>query len=149
MSLSDQVANDLPFLRRYARALSGSQTTGDAVVRATLEAILADKALQQSLSGGRVPLYHAFNRVWSSVQLDIPQEVLVTSGPSDHELAAQDRLRTITPLNRQALLLTTLEDFSVAEAAEILGLPQDEVDKLVRDAIDEIDRESTTSVLIH
>ena len=148
MSLSDQVANDLPYLRRYARALSGSQTTGDAVVRATLEAILADKDLQQSLSGGRVPLYNAFNRVWSSVHVEVPREVLATGEPNDHEIAAQDRLRTITPLNRQALLLTTLEDFTAAEAAEILDLTQDEVEKLVRDAIDEIDRESTTSVLI-
>ena len=36
MSLGDQVAANLPYLRRYARALTGSQHTGDAFVRATL-----------------------------------------------------------------------------------------------------------------
>ena len=41
MSLGDQVAANLPYLRRYARALTGSQQTGDAFVRATLEAALA------------------------------------------------------------------------------------------------------------
>jgi len=146
MSLSAQVANNLPFLRRYARALSGSQATGDAFVHATLEAILADKALQESLSGGRVPLYNAFNKVWSSAYLDVPPGD--AAGAGEHEAAVRERLGTITPLNRQALLLTTLEDFSVAETAQILERDENEVEDLIRDAIAEIDRESTTSVLI-
>ena len=37
MSLGEQIAKNLPYLRRYARALTGSQATGDAFVRATLE----------------------------------------------------------------------------------------------------------------
>jgi CheY-like chemotaxis protein/DNA-directed RNA polymerase specialized sigma24 family protein len=149
MSLSAQVANNLPFLRRYARALSGSQATGDAFVRATLEAILADKALQDSLAGGRVPLYNIFNKVWSSAYLDIPRDSQPSgNGSGEHEVAVRERLGAITPLNRQALLLTTLEDFTIPETAKILDLPEGEVQDLVRDAIDEIDRESTTSVLI-
>ncbi|MEO6299382.1 MAG: response regulator, partial [Paracoccaceae bacterium] len=35
------IAANLPYLRRYARALTGSQTTGDRYAAATLEAILA------------------------------------------------------------------------------------------------------------
>jgi CheY-like chemotaxis protein/DNA-directed RNA polymerase specialized sigma24 family protein len=144
MSLGDQVAANLPYLRRYARALTGSQTTGDAFVRATLEAALADDTLKQSLAGGRVPLYKAFNKVWSSAYLEVNEE----SDSSDHESAAQDRLRTITPLDRQALLLTTLEDFSVPEAAEIMELDPRDIETMVQQAVEEIDRESTTSVLI-
>jgi CheY-like chemotaxis protein/DNA-directed RNA polymerase specialized sigma24 family protein len=144
MSLGDQVAANLPYLRRYARALTGSQTTGDAFVRATLEAALADDTLKQSLAGGRVPLYKAFNKVWSSAYLEVNEE----SDGSDHESAAQDRLRTITPLDRQALLLTTLEDFSVPEAAEIMELDPRDIETMVQQAVEEIDRESTTSVLI-
>src|SRR5207253_2317617 len=41
MSLGQELAPHLPFLRRYARALTGSQAHGDAFVRATLEAIVA------------------------------------------------------------------------------------------------------------
>ena len=41
MSLGDDLRPHLPFLRRYARALTGSQQHGDAFVRATLEAIVA------------------------------------------------------------------------------------------------------------
>ncbi|MFN6934008.1 MAG: response regulator [Tsuneonella sp.] len=144
MSLGDQVAANLPYLRRYARALTGSQQTGDAFVRATLEAALADEALKESLSGGRVPLYKAFNKVWASAYLEVAAE----DRSGEHETAAQDRLRTITPLNRQALLLTTLEDFSIPEAADIMDIDAADIETMVQQAVDEIERESATSVLI-
>ncbi len=145
MSLGEQIARNLPYLRRYARALTGSQATGDAFVRATLEAALADAELKASLEGGRVPLYMAFNRVWSSAYLEVPDQ---DGGLRPQEDAASGRLRAITPLNRQALLLTTLEDFSMAEAGEIMGLDAGKVEALVQEAVEEIDRETATSVLI-
>ena len=145
MSLGDQVASNLPYLRRYARALTGSQATGDAFVRATLEAALADSDLKASLEGGRVPLYRAFNKVWASAYLEVES---AGDGSGGHESAAQDRLRMITPLKRQALLLTTLEDFSIDQAGEIMDLAPSEVESLVQNAVSEIDRESATSVLI-
>lgn len=135
MSLGDQIARNLPYLRRYARALTGSQATGDAFVRATLEAALADSELKQSLEGGRVPLYRAFNKVWSSAYLDVPENV----GDDRHEGAAQDRLKSVTPLNRQALLLTTLEDFSSDQAGEIMDMAADDIERLAQEAISEID----------
>ena len=146
MTLGTQVAAQLPYLRRYARALTGSQQTGDAFVRATLEAALSDAELQHSLSGGRLPLYRAFNKVWASAYLDVPEPVSADGG--ELEIAAQARLAGITPLNRQALLLTTLEDFSVEDTASIMDLAPAQVEGLIQEAIEEIDRESTTSVLI-
>lgn len=145
MSLGEQIAKNLPYLRRYARALTGSQSTGDAFVRATLEAALADQDLKSSLEGGRVPLYRAFNKVWSSAYMEVSDP---DADMQSHEDAASGRLRAITPLNRQALLLTTLEDFSMEEAGEIMGIAPGEVEGLVQDAVEEIDRETTTSVLI-
>lgn len=145
MSLGQQVAQHLPFLRRYARALTGSQNTGDAFVSATLEAALADDDLKASLSAGRVPLYTAFNKVWSSAYLEVDGP---SGAGSEHEAAAQDRLRQVTPLNRQALLLTTLEDFSIAEAATIMDLDAANVQNLITEAVTEIDKESATRVLI-
>lgn len=145
MSLGEQVASNLPFLRRYARALTGSQATGDAFVRQTLEAALADDEVKQSLEGGRVPLYRAFNKIWSSAYVEVAD---ADSSDGSHENAAHNRLKSITPLNRQALLLTTLEDFSVSETAEIMEMKEDDVDSMVKEAIEEIDRESTTNVLI-
>ncbi len=145
MSLGEQVAANLPFLRRYARALTGSQATGDAFVRQTLEAALADDEVKTSLEGGRVPLYRAFNKVWSSAYLEVAD---AEPDSGSHEAAAHDRLKAITPLNRQALLLTTLEDFSIAETGEIMDLDEEQVSALVQEAVHEIDRESSTSVLI-
>ncbi len=145
MSLGQQVAANLPFLRRYARALTGSQSTGDAFVRATLEAALADEELKKSLDGGRIELYRAFNKVWSSAFLDIDQS---QDAAGEHETGAQNRLGAVTPLNRQALLLTTLEDFSVAQAAQVMDLNPADVESLVAEAVSEIDKEQATSVLI-
>ena len=145
MSIGAEVAAHLPFLRRYARALTGSQSTGDAFVQATLEAALADEELADSLRGGRVPLYRAFNKVWSSAYLEVAD---APSGGYGHEAAAQSQLKRITPLNRQALLLTTVEDFSPAEASRVMDISEDDVENLVREAVAEIERESATSVLI-
>ena len=146
MSIGENVAANLPYLRRYARALTGSQQTGDAFVLATLEAALADDDLKASLEGGRVPLYRAFNKVWSSAYLEVSKNDADGADlPGDVEA---DRLQTVTPLNRQALLLTTLEDFTIEQSAEIMEIAPEEVEKMVQDAIAEIDRESATSVLI-
>jgi CheY-like chemotaxis protein/DNA-directed RNA polymerase specialized sigma24 family protein len=145
MSIGAEVAAHLPFLRRYARALTGSQSTGDAFVKATLEAALANSELAQDLRGGRVPLYRAFNKLWASAYLEPAGDL---RGVSLHEMAAQSQLSKITPLNRQALLLTTVEDFSATDAATVMDMSKDDVNTLVREAISEIDRESTTSVLI-
>ena len=144
MSLGAQIAANLPFLRRYARALTGSQASGDAFVREVLEAVLADADLMASLAGGRVPLYRAFSKVWASAA----GPAAVGEPTSEHEAGAQVRLGAITPPARQALLLTTLEDFSFAEAAEILERTPEEITAMVAAAIADIEREQATSVLI-
>ena len=151
MSLGAKVATNLPYLRRYARALTGSQSTGDAFVRATLEAALADGELRALIGEGRPQLYHAFHRVWSSGFVDAGDHADAGAAGLNaglHEAAVQERLSAITPLNRQALLLTTLEDFSTAEAAMIMGVDEAAIEDFVREAVAEIDLESATSVLI-
>jgi CheY-like chemotaxis protein len=145
MSIGAEVAAHLPFLRRYARALTGAQASGDAFVTATLEAALADADLAEELRGGRVPLYRAFTKIWSTAAVESQMAPVDSIG---HEAAAQEQLGRITPANRQALLLTTVEDFTVQEVATIMDLEVPEVEGLVRDAIAEIERESTTRVLI-
>jgi CheY-like chemotaxis protein len=148
MSFASQIAANLPFLRRYARALTGSQASGDAYVREMLEAALADAALMASLAEGRVLLYRAFSKVWASASGPEATGTAADHSASEHEAGAQARLGAITPPARQALLLTTLEDFTVAETAAILDRTPDEVAALVADAVAEIDREQSTTVLI-
>ena len=145
MPLGDQITANLPYLRRYARALTGTQASGDAFVRATLEAALADDQLRTSLADGRVPLYRAFTKLWTSASLEVAG---AAHAEGIHEAAAQERLSHVTPPSRQALLLTTIEEFSLEEAAEIMDVSADEVAQLASEAVEEIERESATAVLI-
>ncbi|WP_324074025.1 MAG: response regulator [Erythrobacter sp.] len=143
MSLGNQIAANLPFLRRYARALTGSQASGDALVRAMLEAVLSDTATAATLEGGRVPLYRAFTRIWESAGTGAG-----SATTSEHEAGAQRRLAAVPPPARQALLLTTLEDFTTGQAADIMSLTEAEIAALVAAAVAEIEAEQKTSVLI-
>ena len=143
MSLGNQIAANLPFLRRYARALTGSQAAGDALVRAMLEAVLSDAATAATLEGGRVPLYRAFTRIWESAGTGAG-----SATTSEHEAGAQRRLAAVPPPARQALLLTTLEDFTTGQAADIMSLTEAEIAALVAAAVAEIEAEQKTSVLI-
>jgi DNA-directed RNA polymerase specialized sigma24 family protein/CheY-like chemotaxis protein len=148
MSVADQIGEQLPYLRRYARALTGSQHSGDAFVRATLEAALADDKLLSQIGEGRAALYAAFNRIWLSGYVEAETGAYAETPAGMHEQAAQLHLSHMTPEHRQALLLTTLEDFSREDTAAILGVSVEKVDALVRQAIEEVENETTTDVLI-
>ena len=145
MPLGNDVATHLPYLRRYARALTGSQSRGDGLVRATLERALADDDLRESLKGGRVPLYAAFTQLWQASDGD---ERAGTSAASPREAAAQAHLAVIAPRQREALLLTAVEEFTSAEAGEIMGVSTTEAARMAADAASDIARETATSVLI-
>lgn len=144
MPISERLSQELPFLRRYARALTGTQSSGDTFVRTLLEAALVDGSLFDQISAGRVSLYRAFNQVWSTAHVEVAE---AKSGEG-REATAGKRLAAIPPQHRQALLLTTLEDFSTNDTASILGLETIEVEALLARAIGEIDSETATSVLI-
>jgi CheY-like chemotaxis protein len=142
MSLSSRLSPHLPFIRRYARALTGDQATGDAYVRASLEALAAGHVLNEALSP-RAALYQLFHAVWetSGARLE-PRYV------EGRAATAGDRLMRITPKSRQAFLLTALEGFTPLEAAQILNVPFDEIEELIGKAQTEIDAELATDVLI-
>lgn len=144
MSLADQIAPLLPHLRRYARALTGSQKRGDAYVRSLLEAIVADESVVNREADVRIGLYKAFHGIWSTADLDVaqPEE---TGGV---ESIVSQRLSRMTPINRQALLLTAMEGFNNRETAQILQVDEREVSSLIDDALKEIDNQIATTVLI-
>lgn len=146
MTLGEELRGHLPFLRRYARALTGSQQHGDNFVHTTLEVIVAAPDEFHSGDGTRIDLYRNFHRIWESAYIDEGEDV----DDGEHPLvrAAHQRLVQITPLGRQILLLTALEGFSVEEAGLITGTDGATVETLLADAVGELDRESRTSVLI-
>ena len=145
LSLLARLAPHLPYVRRYARALTGDQTTGDHYVRVALEALAAgERTLEDSMTP-RVALYHVFHAIWcsSGAQLERP-------GDDDDAYAddATRRLMRIAPRSRQAFLLTALEGFTPSEAAQILEADFPEVEQLISEAQTEIDAELATDVLI-
>jgi DNA-directed RNA polymerase specialized sigma24 family protein len=113
---SHAVAQHLPFLRRYARALTGSQQSGDHYVAATLEAVLEDDKVLDGSAGPRIELYRLFTRIWNSLDVNGIAERTASSG----QLPVEQRLSRITPKPRQAFLLIALEGFSEEDAARVL-----------------------------
>ena len=74
MSLGQELAPHLPFLRRYGRALTGSQAHGDAFVRATLEAIVASPEDFPRDVDPRLGLYRTFHAIWSTANIEAGDE---------------------------------------------------------------------------
>src|SRR5471030_319703 len=95
MSRSQLVAEHLPLLRRYARALTGNQASGDAYVGAMLEALLQDPSLLDEQHGPRAGLFRLFTQIWNSVSLNEGADVTTLPMPSER------RLSNITPLRSE------------------------------------------------
>ena len=146
MTLGDEIRGHLPFLRRYARALTGSQQHGDNFVHTTLEVIVAAPDEFRVSGDTRIDLYRSFHRIWESAFIEDGEAS--DEGENPLVRAANRRLARITPLSRQMLLLTALEGFSVEETAAITGADSAMVETLLAEAVDEVDREARTSVLI-
>ena len=146
MSLASDIAQHLPYLRRYARALTGSQHSGDAFVHASLEAIVAAPDSFSRNVDPRVALYTVFQKIWSSAGIEVDGEEGEPVG--GFEKVTRARLSALLPQSRQALLLTAMEGFSSVDAAHIMGVEPGDVVRLVEEAMAEIDRQTATSVLI-
>jgi CheY-like chemotaxis protein/DNA-directed RNA polymerase specialized sigma24 family protein len=143
MSLLARLAPHLPYVRRYARALTGDQTTGDNYVRVALEALAAGERQLPSDMTPRVALYHVFHAIWSSTGARLEDASGLEVGDD-----ASSRLMRISPRSRQAFLLTALEGFTPSEAAQILGADAHDVERLIGEAQADIDAELATDVLI-
>ncbi|WP_424972776.1 response regulator [Dinoroseobacter sp. S76] len=143
-SLSDQIGANLPYLRRYARALTGNATSGDTYAAATLETILADPSLYDAEFGAKAALFRVFHAIWSSSSAQI-EDTEIDGGPAG---TASMRLNRLTPNTREALLLHTVEGFDFTALASIMGRPQDEVSELVNIAYSEMAKLISGKVMI-
>lgn len=144
MSMSSRIAPHIPYLRRYARALSGSQAGGDAYVAAVLEALIADPSLFSNDESPRIALYRLFSSLWQSVEVNIREDAPVSAW----EERASRNLRAISPLPRQAFLLVAVEGFTTGEAAKILATGEREFSKLIDEASIDIGRQVSTQIMI-
>lgn len=144
MPLSTRIAAHLPFLRRYARALTGSQSSGDAYVSAVLEALIADVSIFPEATDDRVALYKLFAGLYGSLNVDVWDN----PSPFAWEQRAAANLQSIPPVPRQAFLLASVEGFQPPEVAEILDVPEAMVHDLLERASTEISRQVATEIMI-
>jgi CheY-like chemotaxis protein len=140
--IASALRTNLPFLRRYARCLTGQQEAGDAAVAALIERITADPSLMPTDMDARVALFRAFTRMWNDPSL--------SSGHAGvHGTTLVDsRLDAITPLPRQAFLLVAVEGFTPDEAALVTDRSRDQIEADLDMAGREIAAQVATDVLI-
>jgi len=142
MSISQDVARHIPYLRRFGRALVGSRESGDACVMAMLEALVANPRPVADAADLRVALYRLLLDVWA----DAPAGV--SDDPPEASQGARRRLDAISLRPRIAFLLHALEGFDRSEVGVILGVPEAEAVMLMNAANAEIADQIATDVLI-
>ncbi len=140
--LTSKIAQELPYLRRYARALTGNQASGDNFAAATLESLLVDPSVLGTSTHPKVGLFHAFHLVWTSAGAP-------SAEPEDNVSArAQAHMARLTPNSREALLLRSIEGFLVQDIAAIMQVDEDEVESLLNAANAEMENAVTGRVMV-
>lgn len=145
MSVAERVTAHLPYLRRFARAVTGTQKSGDAYVVSTLEAMLADPSLFRDDLPPRIALYRTFLTILNSIAVNSE-----TSPEVVHPgmAAASRNLEILAPPARQAFLLISVEEFSPQDTALVMNLDVAEVQALMDVAGREIAKQIATDVVI-
>ncbi len=121
----EDLLNALPYARRYARAMSGSQARGDALVAEALKALLASGTCE---GDARHLLYREI-----SIRAATPSATAMVG---------------LTTKQRQLLLLTTLEEVPVGAAAAILAMDPALAATELQAARDRLHASAATDVLI-
>lgn len=138
---TEPILRHTPYLRRYARALTGSQAEGDGLVQATLENLLNAHVHLDRSAAMRTALFKALHDTWRMAlnghSIDAPRR-----------LAADRRLQRMSPEHRTVILLVLMEGCSFAEAAFILGVSEDEAHRRFTAAQRSIEQQLATDVLI-
>ncbi len=124
----EELIRTLPYARRYARAVTGSQRKGDELVASSLKALLASDKLE--MSDVRCALYHTVTGIFDDRVVDEPPPV------------------GLSHKQRQLLLLTALEELTAEEAAAVVGLPVGEASFQLNDARDRLRASAAADVLI-
>ena len=143
MSITATLTPHLPYLRRYARALTGSQGSGDTYVRTLLEAMLEGNVELDSAVPPRLALYRAFHALWQTTS-----HTFAVTAPDEVKRSVESRLQALQPDNREALLLSAVEGFSIADVASILDCTEHEVEEAIAAALRAIDNDLASRVLI-
>jgi CheY-like chemotaxis protein len=141
MSTDEGFIGHVPHLRRFARALTGTQELGDACVAAAIERTLG----KPSNLPTRIAIYR---NVLAEVDALEARGMTVADLPSAAEDAVRRNLAALTPVGRQAFLLVAMEEFSIEDTAHVLAITEEDVDGLLEDANQDLATQIRTDVLI-
>ena len=144
MSISNDVSAQIPYLRRFGRALVGSREGGDACVLTTLETLVAEPERLRQASNLKIALYRLFLDVWTAALTADPE----AASPAHQADSARRRLEAISLRPRVAFLLNALENFTPTDVAIILNVAEQEAQDLISRANSEIADQIATDVLI-
>lgn len=145
MSLAKMITPHIPYLRRFGRALTGSQSSGDAYVEAVIESLVEDPTSFPTDVEPRVGLFRVFLKIWNSIDVNTADK---GGGVDGDENIVDRRLSSLTPASRQAVLLVYVEEFSRPDTATILEVSTDELERLISQAATEMAEQVATDVLI-
>ena len=144
--LSKEIIRQIPFLRRYARALTGTQGQGDHYVKACLEALIEQSAEFASDRPLRLQLFRHFHVAFAESYATEPANGRASDQVS--ALPVQRHLAELPSKERQVLLLSTIEGYSAEEVAFILGISQAEAHGLLERAKTDLMKQARTTVLV-
>lgn len=142
-TVSERLLEHVSYLRRYARALTGSRSRGDEYVRVCLEAMMAEADADEIERNPRLELFHTFHDVWSRIA---PPAVEGPGGGDDPDRRSLKRsLAALPQLERQVFLLHELERFTLSEVGLILGIGREDAEN----ALDQARRDLASQPLGH
>lgn len=139
----DEIAAKIPYLRRYARALTGNQAVGDQYVRISLEMILERPERLPERGDLQRELFRLLHDVWAKVS---PEGMSARASSSD--VRVREILDGLGGPERQVLLLVAVEGYAFADVAYILGIGESEARDLFNRAQEDMRRQGSAPVLI-
>jgi RNA polymerase sigma-70 factor (ECF subfamily) len=131
----DRIAEHIPRLRRYARALAGDQHAADDLVQDTIERAINKRHLWRPGSDLRAWLFAIMHNVFvnqlrsrqahpeDALDDDVLPAVLPTDGARLEVRDLQTALAALPAEQREVVLLIGLEQLTYAEASQALGIP--------------------------
>lgn len=149
MTATQRIIAELPFLRRYARAILGAQQPGDAVVKAALTSIMAEPAgdSRGTISAEtytRIDLFRSLqDHLEQTVQAQREGRRMVVN-----ENIVDEHLRTLSSKPRRALLLSVLEGFRAPEIAQVMRTDGDTVERWLEEAQECLVEQAPSKILI-
>lgn len=112
----------IPNLRRYGRLMIGMDEAADRILFTLLRSTVlprTDDAVQL-----RLDLFRLYSAALSSEEPQAPQVHYISVSPPKTPETLLAAVLRLPPMERAILCLVCVEEFSVEESAEILGLPR-------------------------